>query len=259
MFFPICHIKFALIFLACLLSNLEAYAQHTQHTLPNTDMKVNAASFVLCNSCHSLKPGVHLSGPSLANILGKKAGTVEGYPRYSSALKNAKLVWDEKTLDAWLKDPEALVPGTFMRMVDNGIKSDAKRKRLMDFLKIALAPNGYEWVTKNKILMPHIADGQVRQDLSKLGKEKTLKTLDLCRGIFTLTTADAAQKTYWEMNLTIKIDSSKLGPPKGNPAVIEVGSLGDRTAVVFSDPSEIPNFVKDNCPKTPVLETPVLP
>ena len=41
------------------------------------------------------------------------AGAVLGY-RYSMALKNAAVVWDEKTLDAWLANPRKLVPGNLM-------------------------------------------------------------------------------------------------------------------------------------------------
>ena len=71
--------------------------------------------FSYCSRCHSLEPARHLAGPSLAGFLGREAGTAEGFQHYSDALKSANFTWDEQTLDAWLADPTALVPGNLMR------------------------------------------------------------------------------------------------------------------------------------------------
>ena len=60
-----------------------------------------AAVFGQCAACHSVEPGVHLTGPSLAAIWGRRAGTVGGFGRYSSALKHAGITWDAPTLDGW--------------------------------------------------------------------------------------------------------------------------------------------------------------
>src|SRR5947207_5662898 len=60
-----------------------------------------AALFGQCAACHSVEPGVHLTGPSLAAIWGRRAGTVGGFGRYSSALKHAGITWDAPTLDGW--------------------------------------------------------------------------------------------------------------------------------------------------------------
>ncbi|UES60017.1 c-type cytochrome (plasmid) [Roseibium aggregatum] len=68
-----------------------------------------------CVSCHSIDPGENRVGPSLSNVVGREAGRVEG-ARYSKALLGANLVWDAQTLDAFLADPNALVPGTSMRI-----------------------------------------------------------------------------------------------------------------------------------------------
>jgi cytochrome c len=67
--------------------------------------------------CHSLdKNGV---GPSHRNVFGRAAGSVANY-NYSAALKASNIVWNETTLDQWLADPQALVPGTKMMFsVDN--------------------------------------------------------------------------------------------------------------------------------------------
>jgi len=73
-----------------------------------------AQAYRICAACHSLQPGVHLSGPSLAGLWGKKAASIAEYRRYTQGLKKAGIVWDEDTLNAWLADPQAMVPGTTM-------------------------------------------------------------------------------------------------------------------------------------------------
>ena len=64
-----------------------------------------------CQDCHSLdKNDV---GPRHRGVFGRKAGSLPDYP-YSDALKNAGFVWDERTLDRWLANPQAFVPGVRM-------------------------------------------------------------------------------------------------------------------------------------------------
>lgn len=66
-----------------------------------------------CAGCHSLAEGKNLAGPSLYNIIGQMAGS-RATARYSDALKQSGLIWDEDTLDRYLSDPGKLVPGTRM-------------------------------------------------------------------------------------------------------------------------------------------------
>ncbi|MEE2746294.1 MAG: c-type cytochrome [Pseudomonadota bacterium] len=61
--------------------------------------------FKKCKACHAVKAGKNKTGPSLAGIVGKKAGSVSGYKKYKG-LKNADWVWDEANLDGWLKNPK---------------------------------------------------------------------------------------------------------------------------------------------------------
>ena len=64
-----------------------------------------------CQDCHSLdKNDV---GPRHRGVFGRKAGSLADYS-YSDALKSANIVWDEETLDRWLTDPQAFVPGVRM-------------------------------------------------------------------------------------------------------------------------------------------------
>jgi cytochrome c len=69
--------------------------------------------FAHCAPCHSNKPGENKFGPSLAGVIGRKSGTEPGY-NYSSAMKEANVTWDEKSLDEYLQGPGKFVRGTKM-------------------------------------------------------------------------------------------------------------------------------------------------
>ncbi len=75
------------------------------------------------------------SGPAQNGVVGSKAGTRPGY-NYSAAMKEAGekgIVWDEATLDKYLTDPKALVPGT--KMVFPGLKNEKDRQDVIAYLK----------------------------------------------------------------------------------------------------------------------------
>ncbi len=80
--------------------------------------------FRKCQACHSMEPGKNILGPSLAGIIGRKAGTEPSY-NYSPAMKQANVVWDAKTLDAYLSDPQRVVPGN--KMPFPGLKTEHDR------------------------------------------------------------------------------------------------------------------------------------
>ena len=69
------------------------------------------ALYQACEACHSIDEND--LGPRHRGVVGRRAGIVEDYA-YSTALKNSGLTWDETTLDRWLINPSALVPGTKM-------------------------------------------------------------------------------------------------------------------------------------------------
>jgi len=64
-----------------------------------------------CTGCHSVDDND--LGPRHRGVVGRRAGSIQDYS-YSPALKNSGLTWDEATLDRWLTNPSALVPGTKM-------------------------------------------------------------------------------------------------------------------------------------------------
>lgn len=87
-----------------------------------------------CSICHSIEPGKNKIGPSLAGVVGRKSGSVPGYS-YSDANKKSGLTWDEATLDKYLTDPRAVVPGT--KMLFAGLKNPEDRKAVIAYLKQA--------------------------------------------------------------------------------------------------------------------------
>lgn len=92
-----------------------------------------------CFACHSLDPQeTNLPGPNLHKLFGRMAGTLPGF-EYSEAMvmagRRRGLVWDERSLDQYLAEPESLVPGTLMALVS--IKDPEERKVLIEYLKRA--------------------------------------------------------------------------------------------------------------------------
>ena len=71
-----------------------------------------------CRQCHSAEPGDGGGeiGPSLVGLFGRPAGVGDTRFAYSKALTDSKLVWNLETLDRFLADPAATVPGTTMAL-----------------------------------------------------------------------------------------------------------------------------------------------
>jgi cytochrome c len=72
-----------------------------------------------CIACHSVD--TNRVGPMHRGVLGRRAGSVSGFA-YSDALRGSTMVWHRETLQAWLKDPEALIPGQQMGYQVEGLQ-----------------------------------------------------------------------------------------------------------------------------------------
>jgi nitrite reductase (NO-forming) len=105
----------------------------------DADADAGRQVFKKCQACHSLEPGKTILGPSLAGIVGRKAATDPNFS-YSPALTQAPLTWDPATLDAYLTDPQAVVPGN--RMPFPGLKTGRDRKDVIAFLAAPSSPSG---------------------------------------------------------------------------------------------------------------------
>jgi cytochrome c len=87
-----------------------------------------------CRTCHSVNDGDNRLGPHLFGIVGRQAGTVEGFS-YSPTLTNSSIVWTEETLDKFIADPASVASGT--SMLFGGISDPEVRAAIITFLKSA--------------------------------------------------------------------------------------------------------------------------
>ena len=96
------------------------------------DAAAGKTVFNTCKACHTIEAGgPNRVGPNLHGIVGRKAGTHDGFS-YSDAMKNSGITWDEAKLNEYVKDPKATVPGN--KMAFAGVKDDAKRADLIAYL-----------------------------------------------------------------------------------------------------------------------------
>lgn len=101
-----------------------------------SDAERGERAFQKCYACHSAHPGENgLSGPNLAGVIGRRAAERPDF-EYSAALlaaaRERDVVWTPAALDAFLRDPEAFIPGTSMSFV--GIRDAEERAALIHFL-----------------------------------------------------------------------------------------------------------------------------
>jgi cytochrome c len=101
----------------------------------NQSASADKAAFnTSCRTCHSTKEGDNRLGPSLSSIIGAKAGTRQGYPNYSAAMKGSGITWDEQTLDKFIANPDSVVPNNNMKPF-GGVPDANVRKKIIDALK----------------------------------------------------------------------------------------------------------------------------
>ena len=222
--------------------------------LTSADAEVGNATrgqrvFGACVACHSLEPNRSMTGPSLAGLWNRKAAGLPSFLRYSPALKSSSVVWNDKTLDEWLADPQHLVPGNTMTF--QGIKNAQQRADLLAFLKEATqpghAPSHSAQGGDQMGGMMGMGGGGAAPNLKKLDPEDRVQTIRYCGDTYRVTTADGKTRDFWERNLRFKTDSGDEGPEKGAPAIVDAGMMGDRASVIFAGPEEISAHVEKKC------------
>jgi cytochrome c len=222
-----------------------------------------------CRRCHSIVAGLGNTGPSLIGIWNRQAGTLEGYDRYSPALRASNIVWTAETLDKWLKDPVGFIPGS--QMVNGAVEDDTDRANIIRFLERANAgiiplemasgrgDYGYP-------AAPHTAGhilpgmgGRVSNEhmpLRELPPERQVSAISLCGDTYTVTHGDGSRVQFWESNIRFKTDSSAQGPRPGVPAILPSSTMGDRVTMIFATPAEIGHTVRARCESPPVARAP---
>lgn len=99
------------------------------------DTAKGATVFAKCKACHTLEAGKNRIGPSLQGVIGRTAGTVEGF-NYSDGMKAAGaagVVWSDDTLDKYLTMPKQFVPGN--KMPFPGLPKAEDRANVIAYIK----------------------------------------------------------------------------------------------------------------------------
>ena len=89
-------------------------------------------AFAPCKACHKVEAGGKGLGPTLFGVVGRQAGTVDGFAYSANFKSTATWKWDAAQLDKWLTDPKAVVAGT--KMSFPGLKDPEARKAVIDYL-----------------------------------------------------------------------------------------------------------------------------
>jgi cytochrome c len=98
------------------------------------DAKRGEAKFQDCAACHKLTEGAKDVGPSLHGVFGRDAGELANF-RYSPAIKRSGITWTPETIDKFITEPQALVPGN--RMPYAGMANASDRADLIAYLRKA--------------------------------------------------------------------------------------------------------------------------
>lgn len=96
------------------------------------DVEAGAKVFKKCKACHVVDSEKNKTGPHLSNIMGRKAGTVESYKKYSKAMVAADIIWDAETLDGYLTAPRKYLKGT--KMAFAGLRKEKDRVNVIAYL-----------------------------------------------------------------------------------------------------------------------------
>jgi cytochrome c len=95
------------------------------------DPVAGKTKFAICSVCHSIDPAKKGIGPTLFGVVGRHSASVEGFA-YSEAMKAADKTWDAATLDVYLTNPKAFVPGT--KMIFPGFPKAEDRANVIAYL-----------------------------------------------------------------------------------------------------------------------------
>ena len=200
-----------------------------------------------CVACHSLEPNRNMTGPTLAELWNRKSGSLASFPRYSSVLKSAGIIWNDDTLDEWIKDPQHFIPGNTMTFP--GIRDARQRADLLAFLKEATQPGHAPKTAQGGNQMGGMMGmgGGGVPNLKTLDPQDRVQSINHCGDTYKVSTADGKTRDFWERNLRFKTDVSDEGPQKGAPALVGAGMMGDRADVIFASPGEISGFIAHQC------------
>ena len=116
----------------------EAPTATTPAKVEMTPVQRGAKLYSRCRACHTLEQGgPNKVGPNLWDLYGSKTASKEGFA-YSKAMKAADIIWDETTVDGYLKKPGTYMPGNKMTFI--GLKKQEDRDAIQAYLKAKTTP-----------------------------------------------------------------------------------------------------------------------
>ena len=184
-----------------------------------------------------------MTGPSLADVWGRRSGTAEDFARYSEVLTSADLEWNDEALDEWLTSPQGFLPGNYMTF--KGIADRDARDNLIALLR-SVASGSANQTVRTLLERPGEMEPEIL-DLRTLGARNQVAAIQLCGDTYRVTTVDGELQQFREINLRFSVNSSGKGPVAGQPAIIASGMRGDRAMVIFAAPTEISAFIQKEC------------
>jgi len=120
------------IFLLSICATGAAYGQ----AAPGNPLKGKSLFQERCSVCHAISMDGSAQGPNLSGVVGRPSAAVQGFS-YTRELRDAKLIWNEATLDKYLANPGGLVPGTMMAVA---VPDADERRSLIAFLRTVQGP-----------------------------------------------------------------------------------------------------------------------
>lgn len=215
------------------------------NALADGDPERGASAYRACVACHTLVPGQQASGPSLDGVVGRHAGTLTDFVRFSPELRQSGIIWDASSLDGWLKNPGEMVPGTSMTF--RGIEDEQVRADLVAFLMIAGQDGGGRKVVDDGLVPEQWLDAAIPRPIGNATKATRVTSLRHCGDSYFVTTEDGRETPYWEKNMRLKIDSTDTGPPENVPVVLGSGMGGDRFSLVFDSIETLNAKLQEKC------------
>jgi len=98
----------------CIIAVSAVAASDVEQRLAGANLKRGQMLYLQCRACHDVEAGLpHKVGPNLHGIFGRKAGTAAGF-KYTVAMVRSQIVWTPESMDAWLRQPGAMVQGNGM-------------------------------------------------------------------------------------------------------------------------------------------------
>ena len=187
-----------------------------------------------CSSCHTTEAGKNAFGPSLAGVIGRHAGTATGY-KYTDAMANSGLTWDEKTLDSFLTSTTAKVPGTAMAVA---LPNASDRAAVIAYLKTLGVTVAAETQAPAAVEMPPPGAGPTQEELTHAasdGKNWLYASKDYSGQRF-VNLSQIDTRNAHQLRAVCIIRSETAAPTQTNPLVYKgvMYATVDTTVVAFN-------------------------